>query len=211
MLPILYSYRRCPYAMRARMALKLAEIEVEIREISLREKPAHMLQVSPKGTVPVLVLADGSVIDESLEIMYWAREQAPIKREGKLNALQPNIHEACSALILMNDNEFKQSLDRYKYPERNLCDNLKPTQQYRQQGEVFLRQLEGLLQNNTYLLESTPSMADIAIFPFVRQFAAVDSAWFDTAPYPKLRAWLNTWLSSLLFETVMKKQPTYIK
>ena len=211
MLPILYSYRRCPYAMRARMALKLAEIEVEIREISLREKPAHMLQVSPKGTVPVLVLADGSVIDESLEIMYWAREQAPIKREGKLNALQPNIHAACSALILMNDNEFKQSLDRYKYPERNLCDNLKPTQQYRQQGEVFLQLLEGLLQNNTYLLESTPSMADIAIFPFVRQFAAVDSVWFDTAPYPKLRSWLNAWLSSILFDSVMKKQPTYIK
>ena len=211
MLPILYSYRRCPYAMRARMALKLAEIEVEIREISLREKPAHMLQVSPKGTVPVLVLADGSVIDESLEIMYWAREQAPIKREGKLNALQPNIHAACSALILMNDTEFKQSLDRYKYPERNLCDNLKPTQQYRQQGEVFLQLLEGLLQNNTYLLESTPSMADIAIFPFVRQFAAVDSVWFDTAPYPKLRSWLNAWLSSILFDSVMKKQPTYIK
>ncbi|MEQ1767023.1 MAG: glutathione S-transferase N-terminal domain-containing protein, partial [Methylotenera sp.] len=112
-LPILYSYRRCPYAMRARMALKLANIDVEIREISLREKPAHMLQVSPKGTVPVLVLQDGSVIEQSLEIMQWAL---------KTHALQTNIHAASRASVLAliseNDDAFKCALDAYKYPER---------------------------------------------------------------------------------------------
>ncbi len=207
MLPILYSYRRCPYAMRARMALKLAHIEVEIREISLRDKPAHMLQVSPKATVPVLVLADGKVIDESLAIMQWALEQAAFKREGKLDALQANIHEACRALILMNDTEFKKNLDCYKYPERY------PTQsqlEYRVQGEVFLQQLEILLQQNTYLFADTPSFADYAIFPFIRQFAAVDSVWFETAPYPKLRTWLSNWINSDLFKSIMTKNPTFI-
>lgn len=207
MLPILYSYRRCPYAMRARMALKLAEIEVEIREISLRNKPAHMLQLSPKATVPVLVLPDGKVIDESIAIMQWALEQAAFKREGKCDAMQANIHEDCSALILMNDTEFKKNLDGYKYPERY------PTQsqlEYRAQGEVFLQQLEILLQQNTYLFGSMPSFADYAIFPFVRQFAAVDSAWFETAPYPKLRTWLNNWVNSDLFKSIMTKNPTFI-
>jgi len=113
-LPILYSYRRCPYAMRARMALKIAGVEVEIREISLRDKPAHMLQVSPKGTVPVLVLQDGQVIDQSLEIMQWAL---------KTHALQANIHAAPRAsvleLISENDGAFKRALDAYKYPERH--------------------------------------------------------------------------------------------
>ncbi len=207
MLPILYSYRRCPYAMRARMALKLAEIEVEIREISLRNKPAHMLQLSPKATVPVLVLPDGKVIDESKAIMQWALEQAASKREGKCDALQASIHEDCRALVLMNDTEFKKNLDAYKYPERY------PTQsqlEYRAQGEVFLQQLEILLQQNTYLFGDMPSFADYAIFPFVRQFAAVDSAWFETAPYPKLRTWLNNWVNSDLFKSIMTKNPTFI-
>lgn len=211
MLPILYSYRRCPYAMRARMALKLAGIEVEIREISLREKPAHMLQVSRKGTVPVLVLADGSVIDESLEIMFWAFNNAR-EENNVLQATQyqANGHAASRALVGINDSAFKKNLDSYKYPERN------PEQsqlQYRQLGENFLEQLENLLQQNTYLYGAQPSFADYAIFPFIRQFAAVDNAWFngetaENAPYPKLRLWLNTWLESELFLSVMKKNPT---
>ena len=204
MLPILYSYRRCPYAMRARMALKLAEVEVEIREIALRDKPAHMLQVSPKATVPVLVLPDGSVIEESLEIMLFAL---------KTHALAGNIHAGAKALILQNDTDFKQALDAYKYPERF------PTQPqliYRQQGEVFLRQLENLLQKNTYLFDATPTFADYAIFPFVRQFSAVDVAWFDgfnqdSANYPKLRTWLKSLVESDIFKRVMEKQPTYIE
>ena len=201
-LPILYSYRRCPYAMRARMALTLAGIQVEIREISLREKPAHMLQVSPKGTVPVLVLADGSVIEQSLEIMQWAL---------KARALQTNIHEASRAaslvLISENDDAFKRALDAYKYPERYPS---KTQSQHRADGEVFLQKLENLLQNNLYLFGNAPSLADIAIFPFVRQFAAVDAAWFDDSPYPKLKVWLKTLVDSELFASIMEKQPTYI-
>ncbi len=197
-LPILYSYRRCPYAMRARMALKLADIEVEMREISLRDKPAHMVQVSPKATVPVLVLADGNVIEESTDIMLFALRN---------HTLGSNIHKACMALILENDTGFKQALDGYKYPERY---PIKTRIQYRTDGEIFLQKLENLLSENGYLLKATPSLADIAIFPFVRQFAAVDSAWFETAPYPKLRTWLNNWINSDLFKSIMTKNPTFI-
>jgi glutathione S-transferase len=202
--------------MRARMALKLAKIEVEIREISLREKPAHMLQVSPKGTVPVLILADGSVIDESLEIMIWAFKNA---REEN-DALRASIHAASRAsperaLIETNDNAFKKHLDCYKYPERNFQSSPEKSQlEYRQLGEIFLAQLESLLQQNTYLFGANPNFADVAIFPFIRQFAAVDSAWFDgensfKPPYPKLRDWLNSLVESELFISIMQKQPTY--
>ncbi len=196
MLSILYSYRRCPYAMRARMALKLASIEVEIREISLRKKPAYMLQISPKATVPVLILVDGTVIDESLAIMQWALQK---------HALGTNIHAVCRALILENDTSFKQALDGYKYPERY---SIKTKIQHRAQGEVFLQKLESLLSENKYLLKATPSLADIAIFPFIRQFAAVDAAWFEIAPYPKLRVWLDNWINSDLFKSIMTKNPT---
>jgi glutathione S-transferase len=200
-IPILYSYRRCPYAMRARMALKLVGIEVEIREISLRDKPAHMLQASPKGTVPVLILPDGSVVDESLAIMDWAFNNV---REQN-DALQANIHVVSRALVLMNDTEFKKNLDCYKYPERYATQS---QLEYRMQGEEFLQQLEDLLQQNIYLFSAEPSFADYAIFPFIRQFVAVDSVWFETSPYPKLRAWLNAWLESELFKSVMTKNPT---
>jgi glutathione S-transferase len=201
MLPILYSYRRCPYAMRARMALKLAEIEVEIREITLRNKPAHMLQVSPKATVPVLVFSDGSVIDESLAIMEYALKEYP---------LWANIHEASRVhdlekLILENDTNFKQALDAYKYPERHPN---KSQIQHRTDGEVFLQKLENLLQQNSYLFSEKPSFADYAIFPFIRQFAAVDNAWFESALYPKLRSWLDSWIESDLFKSIMTKNPT---
>ena len=200
---ILYSYRRCPYAMRVRMVLKLANIEVEIREISLRDKPTHMLQVSPKGTVPVLILQDGNVIDESLEIMYWALNYA----RGQYDALQANIHASSRALVLMNDTEFKKNLDCYKYPDRFPA---KSQLEYRLQGEVFLQQLEDLLQQNIYLFSSEPSFADYAIFPFIRQFAAVDSVWFEASIYQKLNAWLKRWLESDLFKSVMTKNPTFI-
>ncbi len=195
-LPILYSYRRCPYAMRARMALKVAGIEVEIREISLRDKPAHMLQVSAKGTVPVLILQDGKVIDESLAIMEYAL---------KGYALEASINAPSRALILQNDTSFKQALDCYKYPERHKNKN---QIEHRADGEIFLQQMENLLQQNTCLFDAKPSFTDIAIFPFVRQFAAVDAAWWESAPYPKLRAWLNTLVNSELFKSIMTKNPT---
>lgn len=199
MLPILYSYRRCPYAMRARLAIYIADIAVELREISLRDKPTHMLQVSPKGTVPVLVLPNG-VIEQSLDIMMWALKQND--PHGWLNADLNKAH----ALIVENDTNFKRALDCYKYPER--YPQLSQID-YRSQGEIFLQQLENLLNQHNYLLKDTASLADMAIFPFVRQFAAVDSAWFASSNYPQLQKWLDTFIHSDLFERVMKKQPTY--
>ncbi len=201
-LPILYSYRRCPYAMRARMALKYASIEVEIREISLKEKPKSMLKVSPKATVPVLILQDGTVLEESLDIMGWALHQSD--DTGWINV----DNERLQALITENDGGFKQALDKYKYailfPEQ-------PMETYRQQGEVFLQKLEALLGQTKYLLADYVSMADIAIFPFVRQFSGVDTAWFEAASYPKLKAWLKGLMQSELFLSIMEKQPTYIE
>jgi glutathione S-transferase len=197
-LAILYSYRRCPYAMRARMALSYAQIPLEIREVSLKQKPAHLLQVSPKGTVPVLVLPDASVIDQSLDIMQWALRISDI--DGWLSANAQHTMQ----LIADNDGAFKQSLDRYKYairfPEH-------PAAFYRSQGEVFLRRLETQLSQNKYLLADTATLADIAIFPFIRQFAAVDAAWFETCHYNQLRVWLQRLVTSDLFANVMVKHP----
>lgn len=200
MLPILYTYRRCPYAMRARLAINVAEIVVEMREIVLRDKPAHMLHASPKGTVPVLVLQTGEVIEQSLDIMLWALH----KRDPQA-WLDADLGRM-KALITENDTNFKQVLDCYKYPERYP----QFTQaHYRQQAEIFLQQLETLLNQHIYLFKDTASLADMAIFPFVRQFAAVDSNWFESSSYSKLKTWLNSLLGSTLFEHVMKKQPTY--
>ncbi len=202
-LPVLYSYRRCPYAMRARMALHYADISVEVREIALKAKPAHMLQLSPKGTVPVLVLPDGSVIDESLDIMRWALQQHD--PEGWLGS-QAQRSQA-ESLIAENDGPFKRALDQYKYairfPEQ-------PPETYRAQGEVFLKQLEMRLHQHTYLLSDQTNLADIAIFPFVRQFSMVDEAWFEATSYHRVKAWLQAWLLSERFSAIMQKYPTYV-
>jgi glutathione S-transferase len=200
--PILYSYRRCPYAMRARMALRYAGIAVEIREIALRDKPQSMLKVSPKATVPVLVLEDGTVLEESLDIMHWALQQND--SDGWLAA----DGELTQQLISENDGGFKQALDKYKYairfPEQ-------PAESYRAQGEVFLQKLESLLKQSKFLLKDQVSLADIATFPFIRQFASVDADWFETVPYPKLKVWLKGLVESELFASIMEKQPTYIE
>ena len=200
MLPILYSYRRCPYAMRARMALKSAGIGVDIREISLKEKPAHMLQISPKGTVPVLLLPDGHVIDQSLDIMVWALQQRDVG--GWLNVDSRLMQD----LIAENDGDFKRALDKYKYairfPEQ-------PAEVYRAQGELFLQRLESLLHGSPFLLKAQPSMADIAIFPFIRQFAAVDAKWFESTPYLNLKVWLKCLVESDLFHSIMEKREVY--
>jgi len=198
---ILYSYRRCPYAMRARMALKYAGIALEIREIELKNKPAHMIKVSPKATVPVLVLSDGTLLEQSLEIMFWALQQ-----QDKDDWLIADS-ELTQQLIAENDSIFKQALDKYKYairfPEQS-------AEVYRTQGEVFLQRLEILLIQSQYLLSSQISLADIAIFPFIRQFSGVDTMWFEAAPYPKLKIWLKTLIESELFTNIMQKQPAYI-
>lgn len=183
--------------MRARMALKYAGIATKIYEISLKDKPAHLLQVSPKGTVPVLVLPEGKVIDQSLEIMHWALHQQD--QDGWLNA----DHVLTQALIAENDGSLKQALDKYKYairfPEH-------PAEVYKRQGELFLQKLESLLNISDFLLKDQPVLADIAIFPFVRQFTAVDSVWFESSEYLKLKAWLKRLVSSELFKQVMEKQ-----
>lgn len=195
--PCLYSFRRCPYAMRARLGILFAELQVELREITLKNKPPQMLAISPKGTVPVLQLLDGTVIEESREIMIWALEQND--QQGLLNA--EVLHQA-NALIDKNDNEFKYWLDRYKYADRHL--EMSQTE-YRQQGEVFLQLLEELLTKNSYLLGENITIADIGIMPFVRQFAHVDRDIFYSLPYPNLQRWLQDWLSHPLFLQAMTK------
>ena len=201
--PILYSYRRCPYAMRARMALRYANIDVEVREIVLREKPAQMLAVSPKGTVPVLVLASGQVLEQSLDIINWALAQSDV---DEWIVQDQEVQKLSADLIATNDGDFKQALDKYKYAIR-FPEN--PPDVYRAQGEAFLQRLESLLQQNAYLFRNTVSKADIAIFPFVRQFSMVDEVWFETANYPALKAWLNGLLNSQLFIDVMQKHSVW--
>ena len=187
--------------MRARMALKYAGIAVEIHEIVLRDKPIEMLKVSPKATVPVLVLGDGAVIEQSLDIMLWALQQQD--KEGWLNGDSALTQQ----LIAENDGAFKQALDKYKYairfPEQSV-------ENYRAQGEVFLQKLENLLSQSPFLLGDQISLSDIAIFPFIRQFSGVDIVWFESAPYPKLKIWLKTLIESELFISIMQKQPAYV-
>jgi len=196
MLPILYSFRRCPYAIRARMAIAYASITLEMREVALANKPAAMLAISPKGTVPVLQLRD-RVIDESIEVMRWALSQSDPE-----NWLAVDSQQEQSTLIEENDNEFKGWLDKYKYWDRYPEQS---QQDYRIKAENFLSTLELRLQQNSYLLGDNICMADIAIFPFIRQFAFVDKPWFDDADYPLVQRWLNQFLQSKLFEQVMEK------
>ena len=200
-LPRLYSYRRCPYAMRARLGLLFAELKVELREVVLKNKPAQMLAISPKGTVPVLELAEDDsserlVIEESRQIVEWALRQNDPKGLLNIDLVSANT------LIDQNDNEFKHWLDRYKYADRH--PELTQSE-YRQQGEVFLQVLEQLLAKNRYLLGSNISIADIGIMPFVRQFAHVDQEVFYSLPYPNLQQWLRDWLEHPVFQHVMIK------
>lgn len=201
--PILYSFRRCPYAMRARSAITVAGVEVELREVVLRDKPAEMLAASPKGTVPVLVLPDGTVIDESWDIMVWA-----LRRHDPQDWLGQNECHVAAALPWLdeNDTRFKHNLDRYKYPERH------PEQtqgEWRSAGEAFLQRIETRLNATPFLLGEHFSIADAALLPFIRQFAAVDQDWFAAAPYPALRNWLERYTSSELFLQVMQKFPAW--
>ena len=192
---ILYSFRRCPYAMRARLALRYAGVPVQIVEVSLKAKPAEMLALSPKGTVPVLSL-DGRVLEESLEIMRWALAQNDPQGWG----LEGD--ERIDALIARNDSEFKVHLNHYKYAERYPEHS---REHYRQRAEVILADLEQHLDGRPYLLADHPSLADAALLPFIRQFAGVEPQWFAEAPYPRLRAWLQGWLESELFKAIMAR------
>ncbi|AZN35713.1 glutathione S-transferase [Iodobacter ciconiae] len=200
MLPILYSFRRCPYAIRARMAIQYSGIQVELREIVLKEKPAELLLASPKGTVPVLVLSNGHIIEQSIEIMQWALIQND--PHGWLCPQDTGLAAQINALINHNDQQFKQHLDQYKYADR-YPDHSK--EYYRNQGEQFLHDLETQLAQTTFLLTNKISLADIAIFPFIRQFASVDPEWFDAAPYPKLKQWLSFFCNSSDYQSVVQR------
>ena len=188
--PILYSFRRCPYAMRARMALLVSGTACQIREVKLSRKPEELIAASPKATVPVLVRADGSVIEESIDIMRWSLERSDpegwLERENR-------------ALIEANDGPFKHHLDRYKYPERHISEPA----EHRAAGLALLKLLEARLAGQAHLCGDERGITDVAIFPFVRQFAETDRAWFDAQPLPRLQAWLRGHLASALFNAIM--------
>ena len=198
-LPILYSFRRCPYAMRARMALVASGAVVELREVLLKAKPPELLATSPKATVPVLVLSDGRVVEESLDVMQWALE-----RSDPLSWLEGAALD--SEWISECDSDFKHWLDRYKYAERypeHTAD------QYRNNAEVFIQKLEDRLSVSDWMGGEAAHAVDVALFPFIRQFAGVDPSWWQQAPYPKVRLWLENWLNSALFSAIMAKYPRW--
>ncbi|OCR24830.1 glutathione S-transferase [Pseudomonas syringae] len=198
-MPILYSFRRCPYAMRARMAVHYAGCEVRTQEVSLKAKPPEMLERSPKGTVPVLVLGD-QVLEQSLDIMHWALAQNDPDNWLMIN--DGDARRQIQVFIEENDQVFKVHLDRYKYFVRH---PEYPQQHYRQLAEVFLQQLEDRLLQRDFLVSDHLTLADIALAPFIRQFSAVDPEWFTDSPYPKLRGWLQRFVESALFKAVMVK------
>ncbi|MDO9489021.1 MAG: glutathione S-transferase [Sphingomonadaceae bacterium] len=194
--PILYSFRRCPYAIRARMALLISGTICEIREVKLSDKPSELRAASAKATVPVLVLPGGEVIDESLDIMRWAlRRNDP---ERWLGGDDPD-------LIAANDGPFKHHLDRYKYPDRHAADCV----EHRGYGSAYLAELEQRLTLRAYLCGDDRSLTDAAVMPFVRQFAATDRAWFDAQPLPAVQRWLAIQLASPLFGRAMLARPPW--
>lgn len=188
--PILYSFRRCPYAMRARMALVISGTTCAIREVKLSRKPAELIAASPRATIPVVVETDGDVIAESLDIMRWALGRRD--PEGWLDRED-------RALIDANDGPFKHHLDRYKYPERHASDPI----EHRAAGLALLEVLEVRLAAYDNLCGHARGITDVAIVPFVRQFAETDRAWFDAQLLPRLQAWLHGHLASALFSAIM--------
>ena len=196
-LPILYSFRRCPYAIRARLAIAQAGIEVQVCEVALRDKPQALLSLSPKGTVPVLQLPQGGVIEESLDIMRWA-----LRLNDPQGWLRGGAHDA---LIDLNDHPFKHWLDRYKYAQRHPEHS---ASHYRNEAvRALVAVVEERLADQMFLGGDTPNLADAALFPFVRQFAAVDTVWFDTCLWWRTREWLAAWAQSEIFIQVMAKTP----
>jgi glutathione S-transferase len=201
---VLYSFRRCPYAIRARFALQVSGVAYEHREVALKAKPAEMLALSPKGTVPVLCLDSGEVLEQSLDIMYWALAQRDA--DGWLPAY-PQAKANGDALIAANDGEFKANLDRYKYPQRfGLSDGLK----HRELGAVWLRELDVQLTTTAYFSGEYWGLVDACIAPFVRQFARTDRAWFDAQPCRHLSSWLMAFETSEAFAAVMHKHPLWV-
>ncbi len=193
--PCLYSFRRCPYAIRARMALVYSAIRVELREVKLSKMPQALLHISPKATVPVLKLPDGTIIEQSLDIMRWA-----------LSISDPDqwLPEdfASQSLILQNDEDFKPLLDAYKYADRF---PRKSQLEHRISAEYFLRLLERRLLDHPFLSGDRMTITDIAIMPFIRQFAGVEPQWFEHCEFSSVRRWHRQQIESELFKSVMAK------
>ncbi len=201
--PILYSFRRCPYAMRARLAIYNSQIEIELREVVLKDKPPALLDISPKGTVPVLQLSDASVLEESIDIMNWA-----LQKRDPDEWLSAVLFEPTQLLIQQNDTEFKYWLDRYKYADRYPEH---PAEFYRSHCERWFALLERhLMTHDGFLLADRYTLADMALFPFIRQCAHVDREWFLQTSYVHLQAWLDRQINSELFKRVMIKYPQWI-
>ena len=200
----LYSFRRCPYAMRARLAISYCfpKQAVVLREVVLKDKPASLINISPKATVPVLLLEGGQVLEESLDIMQYALSTHPDLEKALLpESLKVDIF----SLIKVNDGDFKCALDRYKYADRYEQSQT----YYREKGEVFLDALNERLNSHRYLMGDEMTLADLAIFPFIRQFAHVDKPWFEASHYTALVQWLDEWLASDLFISIMTKYPQW--
>lgn len=192
---ILYTFRRCPYAMRARLALFYAGENPEVREVDLKNKPKAMLDISPKGTVPVLALNGEKVLEQSLDIMLWA-----LKRHDAEGWLEHD-REEMDSLIRRNDVEFKPLLDRFKYPNRFDDESVV----IQEKSLKIIEDLDDRLKDQPFLMGDTISFADIAIFPFVRQFAHVDKEWFETLPYKNIQEWLHFFKESIMFKSIMAK------
>lgn len=220
-LPILYSLRNCPYAMRARLAIFKSKLAVELRDVVLSDKPAEMLVASPKGTVPILVLASlkqstTPVIDESLDIMLWAlgesdphnllRAKPVDSPTNSKDTKPPTALTEILSLIQQFDHEFKSCLEAYKSAKRYHDSGV---QSSREQCEVYIQQLEQRLSKHTYLMDESESLVDIALLPFIRQFARVERQWYLQSPYPHLKQWLNRYLQSAMFTKVMAQYPLW--
>lgn len=203
-LPILYSLRNCPYAMRARIGIYKAQLKIDLREVNLKQKPADMLAVSAKGTVPILVLDNAPhppiVIDESLDVMLWALTQND--PDDLLHSFDKSALPKMLDLIRIFDDEFKTCLNAYKAASRYREDNVI---ECRQSCEVFIQGLETRLSDSAFLMSAQESLVDIALMPFIRQFAKVERQWYLQAPYPRVREWLNFYLQSVMFTRVMAK------
>ena len=194
-LPILYSFRRCPYALRARMSLAYAGVDCELREVDLKSKPAALLEVSPKGTVPVLVLSDGRVIDESLDIMRYAIScDDP---DGWGVEFNPEIQQVFFK-------EFVPAVTRYKYPERYINEGV-TAEQRRVDVERYLADMNARLTQMPFVCTDHLTLSDVAVFPFFRQCRLVDSDWFDQLPNVALQTWLDYLLSSEFYVSIMQK------
>lgn len=201
--PVLYSFRRCPYCIRAHMALKYASLEIILRNVELSDLPAEALAVSPHATVPSLVIGENDFMDESWDIVKWATQNND--PENWLGVDNEYLNDA-EMLVETNDFSFKDDLDHYKYADRHPEHSM---EYYRQRCEEFLEELNDMLEENNFLLAEVITIADIAIFPFIRQFAMVDKDWFDKAPYPGLQRWLSFMLDTEWFGEAFKKRDTW--